>query len=450
MVRQNGCIDFQHRIIRNGLLAKLGEDASFCHGKLFEYLRSLPAADPLKDTEIVYHAYYSGNGAFIPRHIANVRLCSYFRTVYQMYKLDPKTYPLPDFSMERDYDFLCQQYAADLHTVIMAENAPHLSELVKMLISLPPERNGKDMSPIYWMEFLNKVLPAAFGESDDELRMLYTVFGCILVYATELCKNFTEEPTAKKNLALCHQQLARIASKNRNRDMNEEAVQHIRSYCGLLGELIDESETLHEDQAQEYAESQDLLMTLLLQGSRLEDMPEVLRIGQKLLKLYEELDMPEHTSRVHFNLGMACERSGGMENRENAFQHYMQAIKISMRYAEEKKDSVSITYRILSTLKMGNMCLDVENYSYATQMFYLAHQYAQEAYEKLRDGHSRQYVLMAQEGIGMALIGRGGDSAEQGRQMLIAVLVQSLNLLKEYSNPGLQGMCQRIRKVLGV
>lgn len=450
LVRQNGCIDFQHKVIRQGLLKQLGENLPHCHSRIFDHLQGLPATDPVKNAEILYHAYYSGNGDFIPRHIAAIRLYDYYQTLLRIHPQVSRDLLPKDFSPDTDYAFLCQQYAADLHTIIMTENAAHLEELVEMIISLPPEKQGQDMSPIFWTEFLNKMLPSAFGESDDELRMQYAIFSCVEVYATQLCENFPGELTAKKNLALCCLRLAQISSKNRNVDMSETAVEYIRKYCDLLGQIIDENKSVSSDQAQEYAEGQNYLMTLLLQGSRREDMPEVLRIGEGLLKLYEDLGMPEQTSRIHFNMGMAYEHTGGAENRENAFQHYMQAIQLSGRYAEEKKDNVSITYRILSTLKLGNMCLEVENYSYALSMFYVALQRANEAYERLRDGHSRQYVLMAQEGIGMAMLGMGGDHEKQGKTILISTLVQSMELLKQYSNPGVEGMCSRIKKALGL
>ena len=296
------------------------------------------------------------------------------------------------------------------------------------------------MHPIYWAEFLNKLLPAAFGESDDELRMLYTIFSVLLVYIQSLCKHYTE-PSAKRNLALCHRQMAQLASHNTSRDMSDEALEHIRSYVSLLKE--------DPDRPEEQADSEDKLLVLLLQRARPEDLKEAISLGEELLKRYDALGKPEMTSRVHLNMGLAFELSSGDgETREKAFQHFIRAVEISSRYAEEKKDPVSITYRILSTLKVGRMCLDVKDHSGALQIFYAAFSYAKAADETFRSNQSRQYMLMAQEGLGMALLGMGGDSRKQGLQLLLSTLYQTEALLKEYADPGLTQMRDRLRATL--
>ncbi len=444
LVRQNGCIDFQHKIIRNGLQELLGEDMTLCHNQLFTHLYALQETDFLRNTQVLYHAYYGENTHSVPKLVARNRMLGYYQLLFRTTRIDPTQHPIPGLSMDVDYDFIAQQQAADLHGIIMSENVSKIENLIDMITCMSADPKETPMPVSYWLEFLTRVLPIAFGESDDELRMQYVIFSSLQVYLQCLMEKVTDA-TLKRNLALCYLQLARLASLNTNRDMSDEALEHMRMYVKLLEEQIRDGEKKDADAVPELAESRGKLMTLLLHRGNREDLAEVLITGSRLLSLYEKLEMPERTSKVYFDMGLAYEAlSGASEVRENAFQCYRKALTLSLEYAESKKDPVSITYRILSTIKLGSMCLDVDNHKEALQTYYMALHYANQAYEQVRDGHSYQYVLMAQEGIGLAMLGMDAKSRAQGLQILISTYKKGLELLKVRSDPGLLNMCKRI------
>lgn len=442
LIRPSGNVDFQHKTIRKGLLAELG-DTKPIHEKLFAHLRGLPEVDPLRNEEIVYHAWCAGQRTFIPRHIASLRFNGYVRSMWRMGALKGKT--VPGFYPELDYDYLCQQMASDLYGIILSDP---IMDVAEMMTSLPPEKKEKDFSPIYWMEFVTRVLPLVFGETQREHMLQFVLLSCMKAYAEEVHKNF-QTPQSKKSLAMCCRKLGVLAESNTGRDMTKEATAYIRDYSRLIGEILREDKQVHMQQYLEYAESREYLMSMLLRGETEAEFREVIALGKELLPLYEKLQAPERTARVWFNMGLAYERLGGPENRENAYQSYMKTVAVSEKYAQEKKDQVSLTYRILSTLKVGQMCLDVERFDFAQQVYLGAYRYAKEAEEQFHDLRSREFVLMAMEGIGMAWKGQGTEeSRAQAKSILGSTMLQLLSLMREYANPGVEQMCQRLTEAL--
>ncbi len=444
IIRRNGNVDFQHKTIRIGILNTIPDPKDF-HAKLFSHLRALPETDPLRCTEIINHAYRAEEFSFISPYIANLRINDYLMSVYKLGQNDISAFP-KTFHKELNYSFLCRRAASDLYSIITSEGIENIEKIINVISAIDPEKPSDSPLPlaVYWLEFATKFIELPFGETDNELRMLYTVFSCLNVYAQMLHKTLNT-PQTKKSLGLTYRSLAKLEIKNTNRDMTHLAIENIRKYTDIIGEILGESKTPRRDEYLEYAQSRQYLMSLLLHSDTPENLSEVIQIGTPLLTLYEALGAPEENSRVHFNIGLAYEMIGGPEAREQAFQHYTKTISLSEEYAEKKKDSVSLTYRILSTVKLGRMCLDVSDFNKAIQVYQVAYQYAVEADNVFHSHQSKEYVLMAQEGIGMALLGLGSEDA---KSILYATFLQSLKLLKEYSNPGVQQMCQRISDVL--
>lgn len=442
LIRPNGNVDFQHKTIRHGVLAGI-EDRKTLHQKLFDHLQNLPQTDPLRNEEIVYHAYYAGNRSFIPRHIADLRFNGYLNSVRRMGVLKQLNLTFPaSFHPEVDYDYYCWQMASDLHSIIVSEP---IMDVVEMMVSLPPEKKGNDVAPIYWLEFVTKLLPGAFGDTEQEHKLLYVVFSCMKAYAEEACKSF-RDLTTKKSLALCCRKLAVLAESNPNRGMMQEALEHTRTYSRLLGEILQESDRHAYAQAlQSYAESRELLMMMLYLCGGESACREAVTLGHEVLSLYAKLPLPERTARVYFNMGLAYEWLGGPENRENAYQCYIKTVTISEQYATEKKDRLSLTYRILSTLKIGDMCLEVGHFTGAQQVYMGAHTYASEMDEKYHEPQTRKHVLLAMEGIGQALLGQNTEqSRAQARTILTATLLQIIELSKEYSDPSIRDIYNRL------
>ena len=67
--RPDGRIDFTHRAFREGILQEL-EDKTVWHKSLFNWLRSLPGNDPVKQSEVLYHGWRCGNRNYLIRYFS--------------------------------------------------------------------------------------------------------------------------------------------------------------------------------------------------------------------------------------------------------------------------------------------------------------------------------------------------------------------------------------------
>jgi tetratricopeptide (TPR) repeat protein len=316
--RNNGQIDYTHRLVRDGMLRGIDEEnIKDMNSTILEYLKSLPADDELRMDEMVYYCYALDNKKYFVEYIEE--------------------------HVKNKDGVALEKVAQELYWICMSDNGEWYESVLK---SVEGYSYGMNMGDFVSGFFDDSFVRGSLLEHEIRLK----IWNCV----SQIFLQCYEENKTQKSYRYYSISCNYVGGIYEKQGKLEEALKKYEEGMKIRQKLAQEQGT--PDSQREYSASCNKVGGIYEKQGKLE---EALKKYEEDLKISQKLAQEQGTPDSQRDYSVSCNNVGRIYEKQRklveALKKYKECLKIDQKLSEEQKTPDSYRDYIISCNDVGRI-----------------------------------------------------------------------------------------------